>query len=678
MPMDRKAYLEWQEALLRLPDQIFFDLLRLYLGDIKTPFNKQRLAEQLSGFLSKPRIQQTIIGSLTEQDILILTGILFLTVPSKNALLHFFSDELAVAPQLFNLEERLLIYQVQSSTDAGIRIYKINPLLYDAVLPLLNQNTLFLPEQGAGLCKTMTTADDMLLAGVYCFFSHTTDVLKKDGSFKQKAAKALDEIFPSFGTDSAAVWVRFVCTGLQNIGLLLQNESDLVPQEGRWIEFFKLPSFDRKMYIAAGVCGKVRREVLIQRAKLFSCFLSSLDPAARYTLGALSRLYYFVQQQLCRKNHTHTSYLAFDCTDRSLNELVITVAQQLGFLQPVGSDCWQINTEVFSEEALEQNVIISPSFEVTVLPHTSFTHLFPALSCCEPRSMQETGIFEITRTACAHCFEKNSTAQLLLEALKTAVAHELPQNIIVSITEWYTHYTAIGLYHGFILAVSPEKRTIFTKNTALYSMVYKELAEGLYLMKDTDPAVIRKMLQDAGCEVTWYTKEHLQLYTPIPFKTIGQNSILRCSAESAVHKAGSGADELSYAEHQHRLEALLENLAFSAEDKRILHEKIRKKLIICEEQLSKTSLAGEIHEVSGLDFLGKIHLAEQAIAEHNLLEIYFDESSKSPMIGGLPIRIEKTAQDAVLLLQTQQAGIYEKIPIGRIMRMIMIKESLFS
>lgn len=38
MPMDRKAYLEWQEALLRLPDQIFFDLLRLYLGDIKTPF----------------------------------------------------------------------------------------------------------------------------------------------------------------------------------------------------------------------------------------------------------------------------------------------------------------------------------------------------------------------------------------------------------------------------------------------------------------------------------------------------------------------------------------------------------------------------------------------------------------------------------------------------------------
>ncbi|MGP1593955.1 MAG: hypothetical protein ACTTH8_01765 [Treponema sp.] len=678
--MDRKNYLEWQEALLRLPEQIFFDLLRLYLGDIKTPFNKQRLAEQLSGFLSKPHIRHTIISSLTEQDILILTGIHFLAVPSKNALLHFFSDWLSVSPQLFNLEERLLIYQVQSGNEAEKRIYKINPLLYDVILPLLHKNLLFLPEQGSGLCKTMTASDDTLLAGLYCFFNHTTDVLRKDGSFKQKAAKLLEDIFPLFAAGScgsAAAYIRIVCLGLQNIGLLLHHDSALVPQEDRWIEFFKLNPFDRKMYIAAGVCGKVRREILIQRANLFSYFLSSLDPAAVYTSGALSRLYYFVQQQFCRKHHLHTSFFAFDYTENKETEPVIAIAQQLRFLQPAGMQHWQINTEVFSQTVLEQNIIISPAFEVTVLPYTSFAHLFPVLSCCMPRSIQETGIFEITRTACAHCFEKNSTAQILLEALQAAILHELPQNIVVSITEWYTHYTALGLYHGFILAVSPEKRGIFTQNAALHSMIYKELADGIYLIKDMEAEDIRKIIQDAGCEVTQYTKKNLQPYTPTPFKTIEQRSMIGTDGDTALHTIRQQTAEYPYAEHQHRLEDMLEQSAFSADDKRILREKIRKKLIICEEQLSKTSLAGKIHEVSGLDFLGKIHLAERAIADHNLLEIYFDESSTPSVIGGLPIRIEKTAQDAVLFLQTQQDRIYEKIPIGRIMRMIMIKESLF-
>ena len=66
------GYKDWKEAMLRLPERTFFVLMRLYLGEIKTPFNKQRLVEKIGGFLSKPDTQQAIIESLDRLDILIL------------------------------------------------------------------------------------------------------------------------------------------------------------------------------------------------------------------------------------------------------------------------------------------------------------------------------------------------------------------------------------------------------------------------------------------------------------------------------------------------------------------------------------------------------------------------------------------------------------------------------
>jgi len=51
--MKMNGYKDWKEAMLRLPERTFFVLMRLYLGEIKTPFNKQRLVESLGGFLSK-------------------------------------------------------------------------------------------------------------------------------------------------------------------------------------------------------------------------------------------------------------------------------------------------------------------------------------------------------------------------------------------------------------------------------------------------------------------------------------------------------------------------------------------------------------------------------------------------------------------------------------------------
>ena len=45
--------LQWRAYLATMENEKFFDLIRMYLGEIKTPFNKQKLIEDLSAFLRK-------------------------------------------------------------------------------------------------------------------------------------------------------------------------------------------------------------------------------------------------------------------------------------------------------------------------------------------------------------------------------------------------------------------------------------------------------------------------------------------------------------------------------------------------------------------------------------------------------------------------------------------------
>ena len=81
----------WRNALTKLPDNHFFELMRIYLGEIKTPYNKQNLIENLGAFLHKPEIQQRIVSLLSVEDIQIINAIHYLTAPSQNVLSRFFA-----------------------------------------------------------------------------------------------------------------------------------------------------------------------------------------------------------------------------------------------------------------------------------------------------------------------------------------------------------------------------------------------------------------------------------------------------------------------------------------------------------------------------------------------------------------------------------------------------------
>lgn len=662
-----------------LPDRTFFDLMRLYLGEIKTPFNKQRLVERLIGFLSKPEMQNRAASSLDRLDIQILTAIHILPVTTQGALLLFLASEYSVRTRLVNMEERLLIYRsdYEDSENVVGKVYKINPLLYKAVEYLLDTAVFFLPKETGEPQNKGTLTDDLVLIGLYTFFLKNAATLKINGTFKLKTAKQLNTLFQNTAPDSDHI--ETLCTGLQQLGLLIRNEASLVPQQERWGEFFKRTPFDRKMYLMAAICGHARREILRMRAQFFSDFLTALEPEGIYTDEILKRFFWFLFQKLFFETDKGALIFPFIRTATGDEGDIINTMKGLGFLLPIGEG-WQLNTAVFFQEPVEQPLIVSPSFEITALPYTSFEHIFPAFNCAEPVSILTAGRFEITRGACLRCFEKCSTDDELISLLDKAAGGRLPQNIKASIAEWYAQCTAVGLYRGFVLAVAEDKRKLFQQNERLQKIIYKELADGVYLVKQMELEAIRAVVKSTGLEATYYNISGMSRQTGLELIPIERRA-------SEVEVSGEGYQERDkrqfirekeYRAYLRKLEQRLETLPVSSENKRNLKEKIVKKLILTEEQLCGMPADTEIRAVSGLDFLGKIRLAELVIAGRNLLEIDVEEPSGHRMITGMPIAIEKEGGDAVLLIRGQDDQSYERISVALIVKMRALRDSLFS
>ena len=72
----RPTVSEWQESILSLDDSQFFDLMRLYIGEVKTPYNKQRLTEQLASFIHNQDNQNHIINLLDSFDMYFICNLL--------------------------------------------------------------------------------------------------------------------------------------------------------------------------------------------------------------------------------------------------------------------------------------------------------------------------------------------------------------------------------------------------------------------------------------------------------------------------------------------------------------------------------------------------------------------------------------------------------------------------
>lgn len=80
----------WREFLTAMDETGFFGLMRLYLGEIKTPYNKQKLIESLTSFLHKEENRRVLIKLLSREELMIIGAVLYIPFCTKEKAAAFF------------------------------------------------------------------------------------------------------------------------------------------------------------------------------------------------------------------------------------------------------------------------------------------------------------------------------------------------------------------------------------------------------------------------------------------------------------------------------------------------------------------------------------------------------------------------------------------------------------
>ena len=671
--MNPNDVVEWRESIVKLPDHQFFDLIQLYLGKIKTPFNKQRLAEQLSAFLRKPAIQEKIAESLDSYDILILKAVSEIPNPTQSVLSIFFSKKIsysALSEKLLNAEERLLLYRVQNND--GDKIYKINPILQKIIEPFLSTNLFFMPEKTGQVKSKEININDTALAGLYSFCIHNEAVLKNDGSFKKKYEDLIKEVFPWLSEKTK--YIDSIFLACESLGLIFRTENGFAVQKAKWGAFSQLSKLERLVYFTAASLFKMRKENLQKLVIILFEFLNSFYPDAYYEEEDVEQFFLLlcmqnfssaIQNEIGNENILHTSF--------------IETAELFGILCREKNLIY-LNPELFKNaEGPQKPLLIDPSFEVTVLPDSNLKNLLPAAECMEPVLIQTTGKFEITKKACSKIFQSELTSENVYKVLSDAAGHEIPQNIRVSINEWYKNFTSLELYSGFVVSVNKEKEKFFELDTPLKKLVRKKIAEGVYLLNVQDLKDFEQAVYKSGLEFIFYKNKHLQSTSVRNFQSL---NLFSQKEKDYIKKLDwvkqQKERENKYSKTLSQLSAILKDLHLTKEDAKAVSSRINRKAIITEEQLKDGVFKFTKKEASGLDFLGKQKIAEQAILGKHILEIELHTEKGKEKISGVPEEILKQEKDAVLILACGNLNDKLRISIAHISKIKLIQNSIFS
>ena len=136
--------INWRESFALLPDNHFFEIIRMYLGEIKTPFNKQKLIEELGAFIRKEETRKILISLLSETDLQLICAVKFISNATEEKLALFFEHTFTFAQlyeRLLNLEERLIIYRHVDKSSGKISV-SLNPHLEEDFKNLADRKVL--------------------------------------------------------------------------------------------------------------------------------------------------------------------------------------------------------------------------------------------------------------------------------------------------------------------------------------------------------------------------------------------------------------------------------------------------------------------------------------------------------------------------------------------------------
>ncbi len=704
----------WRESLTAMDEPGFFGLMRLYLGEIKTPYNKQKLIEALTSFLHKEENRRVLIKLLSREELMIIGAVLYIPFCTKEKAAAFFSPTFSFAflhNAFLNLEERLILFRRKDAEDVK-EYFDVNPLLLSDIEPLINADLLF--PQAHPVCQESADPEAFgraegtdvpavcerhflsarLLASWVAFTAENPDCCRSDGSFKKKTHEFVGLRFPEISAD----FLQKMHEALLNLSLFRKKEFGretlFEPEFAKWKSFALLPPLNRASYIAAAFCLAdcssapygVPRDELQKTAVLVRDFLLLMPRDGLSRRNARRLLFLLKERQgefpqkenrfrrLLRESFTGTAADISETGETLKPETLADALILFGLLQGSATgknrdeafEVFTVNSELYAlsplrgsdetgSEQLDNSVSINAGFSITVLKDLPLSVFIDLASCSELESCTTVASFRITKTACLRAFAGGAKPEGIESLLKKTASHELPQNLLFSLRDWYGLYSSGSLFKGYVLQVADDKRVLVENNPSLAPHIRTTFSPGVYLLDFLNDDEAFETIKKSGLEFIGGLKNPESGIEPLPFERLDKTVRFSGGTDGLdvlFAKKSTNADSVKNDEfcekHLRQMEKELEKMNLPKEQKEELLLRINRKTIVHSAQLRSDSVRPEKTEAFGMDFLGKIHVLESAIAFSDLVEI----NSAGCIVTGFPVKIEKSAGDAVLVLQS--------------------------
>lgn len=734
---------DWKEALIRLPDGPFFDLMRGYLGDIRTPFNKQRLVDELAAFLGRREHLEAVAAYLDETDRKLVAAVEMLGDPAAAELASFFDGDLAFAElhaALLNLEERLVLFRFD---EEGHKRLALNPVLEPALAAAARDSAMLYPcfpapaadEDGAAGSGAM---DELFLAAVACYLRGRPDLFKADGAVRKSAAAEAAAIFGAGPFEEAVA-------AFAALGVAVDRGEGLEVDEGRLASLAALGAADRAAYVAAAVCAarafpegrrsrglgaadaagggegrapdaegerlaRAPRDLLSSWARLFRVFLSSLDPSRRYPEATLLRLLDAAERTVAGPRRRRWEGRAVDpgaelrrgldpaAFRRGALHALVTAgclsesAAGLLFL-PTQPDASSAPPEPPAPQAVPPRPLFSfdSTFSGHAYPGLPFADAVGLGRFMEAREAGAAVRFELTRGSAVRGFDAGLTAEGMAAELERLSGLPLPQNVRWSVREWRDRYDSVAVYRGTVLVVGTDRRYL-AEAPALAALVRRELAPGVFLLSSASDEELSRALARAGADIVAFpgrsqpppADEHRS--SPFPPIASPRSAPRRApepapaAAASAVPAADSDAPPpiAGASARQAALRAALDAKGLPKDQRDELASRIDRRVVLSEAQLVGAAVRYEKLEAKGLDYVGKVRVAEQALAAGSLVEIFWRGPKGEPCRAlGSPLALEKGGGEVELVLEGAPRGERIRVAVGKISLLRRIKRSIF-
>ena len=688
----------WLSSLTTLPDTSFFELMRSALGNIKTPFNKQKLLEDLSVFFSRPEIQETVAAFIDGDDRRIIAAIALLGEPVPGELESFFSGEYSCAELhslLINLEERFIVYRFRED---GAGHIALNPRLEAVLAPAAeDQSQLFSPlaapdRKPPDEARETTALNGRLLASLFAFFLSGEVFFKTDGTggFRKKMLDDGAKLFP--GLD-----LEVLAGGLLELGVLIQDGERLRSNRKKLAAFRDLENAERYVYLAAGAAvflqnrGQNRenytsRSLLKTAAGLIHSLASFMEAGKLYPGPVLVK-----RAEILRRETASAGSSWIFSGEIPRTPLLIIAMEQAGLLVKsagaylLAEAAWKKpgKNETAGKEkesAAKPKIAFDSPFSFVLYPEIPFAG---ALDAALFSRIEETGTalrFSISRESAARAFNQGCTADHIWKLLERLSLGRADGALKLNLEDWEQRCHEVALFEGTVLCLSGTHAWL-AENGPIAALVKQAIAPGIFLLHG-DREKAAAALREAGVGIISEPSgeaaedgadgENLSVFPALsPHNDSGESP-------SGEEHAPYAYDADKAEQIKEKFRAALAGMKVSPQEKEELLARIKRRMIISDSQLRDISIRYEKLEARALDFLGKTAIAKQALEQGSLIEVNWLLNGEKSKILGTPENLEKKGGETILVIKPADGHSGPvKIPLGKISLLRRIKQSIF-